>query len=456
MQRFMNGGSAMVLGLMVIGGCEGSSLLNDVGNLDSNAGSGGSAGTGEPIGANEGGAVTEPLGKAGRGGGGEASNAGSGSGGSTAGSGGRMPGGGDAAKGGSSGNGASGSPEIPGPGGASGEPDSCGEPGECPFTVANDVRGLAADPSRLYWIEYGTQDEFQNYLGGKLRAQVFTASEADDIAEELERPVALYLAGGFAYLMLEPEGNGAPYRLARVPLTGGDLQIVNAGAVEAGMMWSFQPVVSSGAGDFYAYRGTIHRVAPGAEALSEVFLEGYRATQLAADETHLYFSHAHDENGRSDAQTIYRIPLEGGAPDAVLSVNDEAVRTAGFFPRAEQFYGFQIVHEGEDADDNPIYVGYLASAPNELGTSFTRFASFGRFTTAFSMVGERFYTFNLQYEADATQRFETGTLSAPSDTQVLARAAHLSSGKPWVGSSVGLFWVREDGNHIDFAPLPEE
>jgi hypothetical protein len=166
--------------------------------------------------------------------------------------------------------------------------------GDLLASSTSNIVDVAATDTHVYWIEYGTFDDLENYQfdGALLRIEL-ASGNVDTLLEDLEGPLQLEITTAEAFLLLErsttvsPDGDRA---LGRVPLVGGTLELVeHEGPYDAPFdMASFEDqayfaVRESGAWSIREYvPGDSGRVILPHDPLMP-------AADMAADEAHLYF-----------------------------------------------------------------------------------------------------------------------------------------------------------------------
>lgn len=219
-------------------------------------------------------------------------------------------------------------------GGMAGVGNECDAGNGCLFEDANDVRALAADATTLYWIDYGTTDELDNYANdGRLLARDFDSAEVRTLATGLEGPFSLDLTATHAYIVIEKYWDrGDHLAMIRYPLSGGERELVQL-LPEAWGEFGNPPhrVVSSGAN---AYWGTIGSYfwATEARAEAEVFVDIAPETSmntLAANEDAVLFTRKADSG--SDYSDLYTAPLDGGDATLLVAEGNPEIATSGEF-----------------------------------------------------------------------------------------------------------------------------
>jgi len=187
--------------------------------------------------------------------------------------------------------------------------------GELLVTATSTIRDVAVAGSHVYFIEYGTFDELDNYnFDGSLRRVDTDSGEPETLLKNLQGPAKLELTTAEAFILLErsktvsADGDRA---VGRVALTGSTIEIVpHEGAYDrAFIMAAFEDRAYFGVRIDAAW--AIREYLP--EESDRVILPfdalTFPANQMSADAAHLYFS----ENG------ILRQALSVEGPPELLS-----------------------------------------------------------------------------------------------------------------------------------------
>lgn len=168
--------------------------------------------------------------------------------------------------------------------------------GDLLVTASSTIRDVAVAESHVYFIEYGTFDDLDNYqFDGALRRIEVDSGDIETLVENLEGPLELELTTAEAFVLLErstsvsADGDRA---VGRVALTGGPFDLVpHEGPYDrAFSMAAFGDRAYFGVrlADAWAIReylpGEAGRVILPFDAMT------FPANQVAADEAHLYFS----------------------------------------------------------------------------------------------------------------------------------------------------------------------
>jgi len=191
-----------------------------------------------------------------------------------------------------------------------------GLPGvEVLLETTSRVWAVAATETDVYWTEWGTNDELDNYLfNGTLNKMGIESRTQTNVAQDLEAPMSLAITSVEAYMLLRrsrvvnSEGDRA---IGRVPLVGGPVDIV-----ASEVKWPAAPptVVF----EDYAYVGlwessTSWKVLECASGQAPQEMAIHGGTAEGANDTYLYFSATVD-----DEEGLWRQPREeNGEPEKV-------------------------------------------------------------------------------------------------------------------------------------------
>jgi len=209
--------------------------------------------------------------------------------------------------------------------------------GDLLFTASSAIRGVAATDSHVYFIQYGTFTDLDNYrFDGSLWRIDLDSGDAEPLLENLQGPAELEVTTAEAFILLErsktvsADGDRA---VGRVALSGAGFEIVpHEGPYDrAFTMAAFQDRAYFGVriDDAWAIReylpGESDRVILPFDALT------FPANQMAADGTHLYFS----ESGilrQALSADVPPEPLSGSAYTNFTLEGDRILATRGQAP----------------------------------------------------------------------------------------------------------------------------
>lgn len=399
--------------------CSGTNL-NEVGDLASTAGHGGS----EVVGA--GGAFGEAgtrLGEAGSSGGLETDGGGGGVHLAEAGAAGAVgvaaPGGGAAGEGGQPGNG-----ELVCP--------------ACSVVVTGqDIRGIAANDQKVFWVDYGTSDKLGNYKNdGRLLTRSLDGGATTVLADSLAGPESIGLSAGYAYVFLDRRDSaGLPLGVIRVPLADTAAQPLQ-GLANTTTWWpgyGSQIFASTPGYEYWTWNGVVYRIAQTDGAAVEPFLQ-HQTQRLFADDTFLYFADYLTDGG------LWMAPLAGGGQTKLTESANSLLQLAG-----DYLYG---IESPTTVHDTAAYLTRMT----KTGGAWKRFAQINSLPTQLDVVGDSVLT---DEPTNGTRRILHRSLV--SDTvSVLATEASTSPGRwsGWALSRVGLFFADEKGLYLTPTAAP--
>jgi hypothetical protein len=333
--------------------------------------------------------------------------------------------------------GAGGAVGIVSPGGGEGVigPGSAGEAGEtgvidypcdsglgCIVANAGVISAVAADDSNVYWTEHGTVDDLGNYQNdGRLLRRAFDSTTTEVIATGLSGPVGLMLTTTDAYVYLDQVfDTSLRNALARVPLAGGDATIVQLDVQPVGGSLGACVVcgVHSGGTLYFPMANAIYEIAS-ADAKPTLFTN-FIAWSLAILGDNLIMAGGMDDQHQSQ---IWTIPLTGGTPQLVVDPG------SGYFiqPAGDNFY----------AVDNCGDAYCLCSMP-QTGGPWTHLPNPWSGSSDLEISGNLF--FHDAIGPDQSWQMYQGTLTDPS-TAVVLFSLPGSTARGWVGTTAGVFWV---------------
>jgi hypothetical protein len=333
--------------------------------------------------------------------------------------------------------------------GAAGADDGCRTGGGCPFDEGVGIRTLASDATHLYWLEYGTEDDLHNYQhDGRLRVRAFDAADATTLASDLDGPIGMTVTAEHVYLYLDAgsgyleAGGGAPAAagLFRVPVAGGELELILAGASMRTLTGGGCETgcIAGGSGrDFFTNQGVIYSVATEAGSSAEILDDAQEAERVAVDDTHLYFSTL--PTGFTE-DALRRMPLAGGA-----SVELGTFGTLNFAVAGDYLYTVELRVEGTSA--HGPYIGYIARMPKDGSDEWTRIAKLGESAGHFAIKAGRYWA--EAWDDGGTEQLVSGLIATPAEVTSVATVG--AGAVLWIGAPVGAFWL--DSGTIRLAPF---
>jgi hypothetical protein len=210
-------------------------------------------------------------------------------------------------------------------------------------TSAPAIRAVWTTSDRVYWTEYGTFDELENYQNdGRLMAMSLAGGEPVVIASGLQGPTWVAVGEKYAYVWLRHSTSlDGVLELSRVSLESGDVELLQ-GFLGSRPYYTFtrDPTHQAFAfGGGYAYwwkpdddqsvpvHGAIYRISESNEGPAEKWLESDAFTNMLAGDTVLYLT------GTFGLQAV---PYAGGEPELVSMLRTESTTIAN-----GAFYGFE-------------------------------------------------------------------------------------------------------------------
>jgi len=301
------------------------------------------------------------------------------------------------------------------------------------------VVALTASDSHVYWLEYGTRDALGNHQhDGALMSYSIGDGATTTVATGLAGPMGLELTESHAYVYID----GAPLigawiqpQLLRVPLAGGDAELVQAGTQpqHAGF-------TAAGGKAFWTAGATVYSMLSDSNAVPTAFLT-VDAKNLNSDATDLYYA--------TPGNDLMRAPLTGAEPSAVgLSVENFALHDDGIFAL-------------ESIDTS--YTGGLLSRAPKSGGAFQRVRALGAGRpNHLKVVVDRYFLDvipkpvqigNGQPFAYKMHVMMAGFVGTAPPIRLLERAVRGSVvDRLWVGTAGALYW--SEGQAIYRQPLP--
>ena len=315
-------------------------------------------------------------------------------------------------------------------GGAGGSAGTWGAGGSSQGMITDKagVTAMAADEENLYWIEYGTRDSLGNYQNdGALQAMKLTNGKVTTLASNLPGPVGLGLTSKHAYVSTNGAGlvgTDVHPQLVRVPLAGGDIEIVQTGSPP---LYSGDSLGFASVGDlaFWGGASSIYSL-PATGVVAPIEVVAAQAAAPQADDQNLYYV------DRSSF-TFVRTPLAGGSSQTV------ALEVRPFVLKDAFLYGLESADEGQ----------LLTRAPKS-GGAWKRVKALAEGNpTQLQFVGQSFF----YHWWLAPGQFGISWASLDNDKPPV-RLVDPSANTPvcWVGTATALYW--SDTHRIFSRQLP--
>ncbi|HYO96321.1 MAG TPA: hypothetical protein VER33_17505 [Polyangiaceae bacterium] len=303
------------------------------------------------------------------------------------------------------------------------------------------VTDIAADETRVYWIDYGSRDASGNHRNdGALMAAALDGSGATTLNAALKGPLTLALTSSHAYVSVDgagPVGSRAWPQLFRVPLSGGAPELVqNQSTQEAA---AYCCLVASGGDAIWTAHFTVFSMASSPDA---VLRAGFpdRLLFLGSDGAYLY----HTTTARPGVWRIGMDRVDGTDTSSFPTRATELV-VSPVYPLAvhgELLYGVESV----DSETGLL----LARVPTS-GGSWQRVRPLGAGGSVrnFRLVGNRYFWDESSPGPTGAglsdwKRIRIMTAVLDSDeppVQLIERAApRLPARHVWAGTVEVLFW----------------
>jgi hypothetical protein len=325
-------------------------------------------------------------------------------------------------------------------------------PGGAPVaTVAPEVgvTAMAADDTRLYWIDYGTRDALGNYQqDGALLSYGFADAKTTTVASDLPGPDALGVTSGHAYVAVDGGPLiGSPVRaqLLRLPLAGGAQELVQDPVTPTSFAANGDQAFWSTSSGVYSATAT------GDVTLAHLF--NSCAGGLQADATDLY--------GSDCSNSIFRFTLAGSAPSAGATETQTSVVS----PNYPYALGGDLVYGVESG------LGLILDQAPKTGGVWNRKRALGEGgrPDRVQIVGDRYFVSATTTASGYTKaEIVTGLISSAAPPVRLLEMSLAAFGGAlgqyctdvdclplvWVGSATTLFWT--DGSAVFSRPIADK
>ncbi|HYQ02211.1 MAG TPA: hypothetical protein VER96_26230 [Polyangiaceae bacterium] len=223
----------------------------------------------------------------------------------------------------------------------------------CTLITKTDVRGVASNAQKVFWIEYGTvnPNDFSHLGDGRLLARDLDGGEPIVLATSLAGPEWLALSDAYVYVFIDRRGLDN-YRggILRIPIGGGAAELVqelpNGNPI-------LQPFATTPDYEYWVFSGTVYRIAQSGGATVETF-STHSARSMYVDNTRLYFN---------DLSNTWAVPLAGGAEIPLSAVHVNVMQLEG-----DYLYGIETPEHGQSGG---VYLSRMPKA----GGDWTHLAS---------------------------------------------------------------------------------
>jgi hypothetical protein len=334
-------------------------------------------------------------------------------------------------------------PPIGGAGAGGGGGDPCTSGNGCVYQEGVSIRGLTASETTLYWVEYGSKDDLGNYQhDGQLFARDFDSSFVDEIATDLDGPIEVGLTTTHLYVYFDKHWAGGWHSaLARVPLGGGDVEVVMLDAKPL-TYWDGpcpdlfceqgpESFLGAGSTGYFTMPDGIYAIEAEQSEASLFVAEGV-APMAASDDSFFYYA-------PSSWAELRRMPRTGGDSEVISPDWFYAIDVLG-----DSLYSLEDGHGAAGAPGSQ-QTTYLSQMPASGGPWVHQREWDGSAGNRLMIVGGWFYQDGFDYDWHVTR----GSIDGSEEPERLLRFTGKNPDsvvKDWVGTPVGVFWT--DGKVI--------
>ena len=302
----------------------------------------------------------------------------------------------------------------------------------CELVVAAaNVLQFAANARAVYWIQRGTNNEFEEYNGdGALMARDLDSGQVSTLASGLLRPDYFGVSARYAYVFVSNDGNPVlrRYPLDSVGATAGE----DVAPYYSSSDFPLERPAFAATQDFsyFRIRKQLHRIADAPDAKETlVEFDGQRDIgSIVADDKRLHFW-----GDLFGASGLYTVNGPGVAPTRLSDLSWDYLSVVDGY-----FY----------ASENP----YFSRLPATGGT-WKRFADVDNAFahTGLQVLGDYFYTVEERNDVNRAV-IQRGALSAPKDRTDVVSYPHVTGPVSWLVTRTGVYWATDSG--VYFKPSP--
>ncbi|HEU5073213.1 MAG TPA: hypothetical protein VFU02_03555 [Polyangiaceae bacterium] len=321
--------------------------------------------------------------------------------------------------------------------GIAGLPDCATLPDQpCRLVEGHDIRALATDGTRLYWIEYGTEDDLGNSrYDGRIMAQDLVGGATEPVVEDLGDPVGLALSESYFYVHAERwlhESGGETTALVRLPRAGGAAELIqddlSSRGPEGNGNCPYPCFAATRDFSYFYHLGSIHRVSEEPGATSSVLWAGADPPFVCDPENTVY--------ANTQAHGLEQLPFEA----------EEAE------PLREYVQSFQwdagALYWVEVPNDSAYLVRWQrGEGPSERVAELTRR---GPNRTSLKVAQGHYFVFLENWsEGEEVSMIVSGSLAEPERVTKRVELAYPFDGgsyfsQRWLGTPEAIYWI-EDG-----------
>lgn len=328
-----------------------------------------------------------------------------------------------------------GAPDLGGAanGNSAGSPQQHPQNGEVFHEGLTDVRGIAANATTLYWVEYGSMDSLGNFQNdGRLLARDFDSEDVRVLADDLPGAVNVAVTATHAYVYVDQyfEAGGPRDALVRMTLSGADYALVQLDVTpqNAGDGVCLRCLVSVDGAAYFVDDDSIFRVSD-EDPKPALFVER-AALSMTVDETTLYLA---------EGTGAWQVPFATGIATKLSPQRHDSLQTFG-----AHLYGLEV-------DEESVF---LARIPKGAAGGWERLAPRhdARYTWHLQLVDDLFFhDLHLQ---DERWQVVQGKLDETAGAQVVLELPAADPHRAWLGTAAGIFW--NDATRIRRVPLGSE
>jgi hypothetical protein len=230
--------------------------------------------------------------------------------------------------------------------------------------------------------------------------------------------------------------SGTTSALARVPIAGGEAEVVQMGAEPrtfGGSICEHACFAASGGRGFWSKGGAVFVIDPDPGAQPIEIVPAMDVGELSLDDTHLYFS---------TFVELRRVPLAGGPSEFVTVLPLDGAESLFMHPRV----GPDFIYAVESVENVDPEKHYLATIP-KVDAPWTRIANLPSGTSKLQIIGGGYFLDTFAGSNGNTSQITHASLSEPMNQTNLV-AVPTETKFIWTGSRVGAFW--SEGRNIYF------
>ncbi|HYP98658.1 MAG TPA: hypothetical protein VER96_08290 [Polyangiaceae bacterium] len=290
------------------------------------------------------------------------------------------------------------------------------------------VTAMTASDSRVYWVEYGTRDALGNYQhDGALLAYSPDDGTTTVVASGLEGPTDVAITTTHAYVYVDgarPSGTFIRAQLLRVPLAGGNAELVQDGAIPASFAADGSRAFWST--DYTLPNQNIYSMTSDSNAVPTTFVAG-DAFKLAIDGSDLYYK---------VGSGLMRTPTANAAPVAVnVSV------------------GEYVLHDDSIYTLESVNGGLMLSLAPKTGGETTRVRALGySYPLKLRRLGDRYFVESQPTGSPSQRQLLTASfVGTDPPVRLIGPSRGWAGDRLWAATATTLYW--SEGRAVYKQPL---